>query len=138
MTALWKWSLHLWADDFSNIFGLVLKFFSMAALCIRVKIKNLPPLWLRSLMLDFFSIHLLSFFFFRSSFPFCSTFGLESSQEDVFEEIRPLVQSAIDGFNITTMAYGQTGMIMMILYFFSFCTFLEGNFFLIWYNLYSI
>jgi len=31
------------------------------------------------------------------------------SQEDVFDECRDLVQSAVDGYNVTIFAYGQTG-----------------------------
>eukprot|EP01064_Diplonema_japonicum_P016506 TRINITY_DN24515_c0_g1_i1.p1 TRINITY_DN24515_c0_g1~~TRINITY_DN24515_c0_g1_i1.p1 ORF type:complete len:974 (+),score=229.72 TRINITY_DN24515_c0_g1_i1:98-3019(+) len=33
----------------------------------------------------------------------------EASQEEVFAEIRPLLQSTLDGFNVCVMAYGQTG-----------------------------
>jgi hypothetical protein len=30
-------------------------------------------------------------------------------QEDVFDEIKPFVQTAIDGMNVCIFAYGQTG-----------------------------
>eukprot|EP01067_Filipodium_phascolosomae_P000191 Filipodium_phascolosomae@DN1156_c0_g1_i2.p1 len=36
-------------------------------------------------------------------------FSAESKQEEVFEDTRRLVQSAIDGFNVCIFAYGQTG-----------------------------
>jgi len=34
---------------------------------------------------------------------------LPGSQEEVFEDCRDLVQSALDGYNVTMFAYGQTG-----------------------------
>jgi kinesin family protein C2/C3 len=34
---------------------------------------------------------------------------LDNSQEKIFQDIRKLVQSALDGFNLTVLAYGQTG-----------------------------
>lgn len=42
------------------------------------------------------------------SFSFDSVFA-PGSQEEVFEECRGLIQSAIDGHNVTIFAYGQTG-----------------------------
>ena len=33
----------------------------------------------------------------------------DSNQEEVFKEIKPFVQSALDGENICIFAYGQTG-----------------------------
>lgn len=35
--------------------------------------------------------------------------GSASTQEDVFDCIKPLLQSAIDGYNVCIFAYGQTG-----------------------------
>ncbi|KAF0978592.1 hypothetical protein FDP41_002412 [Naegleria fowleri] len=32
-----------------------------------------------------------------------------STQEDVFEHVKPLIQSALDGYNLCIFAYGQTG-----------------------------
>ena len=43
------------------------------------------------------------------SFEFDRVFGPRSTQKDVFEEVRPLVESVIDGFHGVIMAYGQTG-----------------------------
>merc|ERR1712194_962497 len=35
--------------------------------------------------------------------------GTPGTQEEVFEDCRDLVQSAVDGYNVTIFAYGQTG-----------------------------
>jgi hypothetical protein len=35
--------------------------------------------------------------------------GATATQFEVFHEVRPLVQSALDGFNVSILAYGQTG-----------------------------
>lgn len=43
------------------------------------------------------------------TFGFDSVFNSEHKQEDVWEATEPLIQSAIDGFNVTIFAYGQTG-----------------------------
>ena len=40
---------------------------------------------------------------------FDSCFGEASSQEEIFEDTKMLMQSAIDGFNVCVFAYGQTG-----------------------------
>ena len=42
-------------------------------------------------------------------FGFDNVFSPESDQEEVWEGTEPLVQSAIDGFNVCLFAYGQTG-----------------------------
>lgn len=42
-------------------------------------------------------------------FGFDNVFSPEHGQEDVWEATEPLVQSAVDGFNVTVFAYGQTG-----------------------------
>lgn len=42
-------------------------------------------------------------------FGFDNVFSPEHGQDDVWEATEPLVQSAIDGFNVTIFAYGQTG-----------------------------
>ena len=39
-------------------------------------------------------------------FNFDSIFGETSTQEDVFEETKRLMQSAIDGYNVCIFAYG--------------------------------
>jgi len=42
-------------------------------------------------------------------FGFDTVFSPEHGQEDVWEATEPLVQSAVDGYNVTIFAYGQTG-----------------------------
>uniref|UniRef100_A0A804LY52 Kinesin motor domain-containing protein n=1 Tax=Zea mays TaxID=4577 RepID=A0A804LY52_MAIZE len=37
-------------------------------------------------------------------------FGQESTQEDVFEEVKPILRFALDGHNVCILAYDQTGM----------------------------
>ena len=44
------------------------------------------------------------------TFNFDHIFGMNSTQEDVYETVgRPLVSALFDGFNACLMAYGQTG-----------------------------
>lgn len=45
----------------------------------------------------------------KHAFEFDHVFQPESSQEQVFEQTRALVVSALDGFNVCIFAYGQTG-----------------------------
>ncbi|XP_072943758.1 protein claret segregational [Epargyreus clarus] len=45
----------------------------------------------------------------QHSFTFDGIFTPHSSQEDVFAEVSPMVQSALDGYNVCIFAYGQTG-----------------------------
>jgi len=42
-------------------------------------------------------------------FQFEAVFDGDSTQEQVFSDCRDLIQSAIDGYNVTVFAYGQTG-----------------------------
>lgn len=42
------------------------------------------------------------------NFTFDKIFGMDSTQSQVFEEIQPIVDSVISGFNGTVLAYGQT------------------------------
>lgn len=42
-------------------------------------------------------------------FEFDYVFSPNSQQEDIFEMVSPLIQSALDGYNICIFAYGQTG-----------------------------
>lgn len=46
----------------------------------------------------------------EKTFTFDKVFGAYSTQEDVFDSmVRPIVEEALDGFNCTIFAYGQTG-----------------------------
>lgn len=45
----------------------------------------------------------------RLEFNFDQVFHPNCSQSDVFEMVSPLIQSALDGYNICIFAYGQTG-----------------------------
>uniref|UniRef100_A0A0G4FCF8 Kinesin motor domain-containing protein n=1 Tax=Chromera velia CCMP2878 TaxID=1169474 RepID=A0A0G4FCF8_9ALVE len=42
-------------------------------------------------------------------FTFDKVFGPQSTQEEVFEDVRRLVSSAVDGFNVGVFTFGQTG-----------------------------
>ena len=42
-------------------------------------------------------------------YSFDAVFGEFATQEEVFEDTKRLIQSAIDGFNVSIFAYGQTG-----------------------------
>ena len=42
-------------------------------------------------------------------FVYDSVFGPNSTQDEVFEDTRRVVQSSIDGYNVCVFAYGQTG-----------------------------
>ncbi|XP_077287108.1 protein claret segregational-like [Arctopsyche grandis] len=45
----------------------------------------------------------------KYDFKFDRVFGPSSSQEDIWEEVSCLIQSALDGYNACIFAYGQTG-----------------------------
>ena len=45
----------------------------------------------------------------KRRFEFDRVFGPRTSQEDVFEDTKPLIRSVVDGFNVCIFAYGQTG-----------------------------
>lgn len=45
----------------------------------------------------------------RHQFAFDKVFDGSKTQDDVYAEVAPLVQSAIDGFSLCIFAYGQTG-----------------------------
>ncbi|CAK4756639.1 hypothetical protein LEN26_014344 [Aphanomyces euteiches] len=42
-------------------------------------------------------------------FEFDQVFDWDATQEEMFEEVAALVQSAVDGYNVSIFAYGQTG-----------------------------
>ena len=44
-----------------------------------------------------------------NDFKFDQCFGQDSTQEMVFDEVKNFVQSALDGYNVSLLAYGQTG-----------------------------
>ena len=56
-------------------------------------------------------------------FPFDNVFSSNSGQDDVWEAVEPLVQSAIDGFPTCIFAYGQTGAFDCV---HTFCRFLSA------------
>jgi hypothetical protein len=41
-------------------------------------------------------------------FSFDGIFGMDEGQEEVYERIRPLLEHALDGYNVCVFAYGQT------------------------------
>lgn len=45
----------------------------------------------------------------RKEFEFDKVFCKEASQEEVYSEVEPIIQSALDGRNVCIIAYGQTG-----------------------------
>lgn len=45
----------------------------------------------------------------KHDFSFDQVFHARSRQEDIFEMVSPLIQSALDGYNVCIFAYGQTG-----------------------------
>ncbi|PSC71702.1 kinesin KIFC3 isoform X4 isoform A [Micractinium conductrix] len=45
----------------------------------------------------------------QQEFEFDSVFSGQASQEEVFDEVWPLIRSCADGYNVCILAYGQTG-----------------------------
>jgi hypothetical protein len=45
----------------------------------------------------------------KRTYAYNAVFGPESTQEQVFEQVKDLCQSALDGYNVVCFAYGQTG-----------------------------
>ncbi|KAK4795566.1 hypothetical protein SAY86_027892 [Trapa natans] len=45
----------------------------------------------------------------RKVFTFNKVFGTNTTQDQVYEDTRPLVRSILDGYNVCIFAYGQTG-----------------------------
>lgn len=45
----------------------------------------------------------------EKEFVYDSCFGSQTSQDEIFEDTKMLIQSGIDGYNVCIFAYGQTG-----------------------------
>eukprot|EP00484_Ammonia_sp_Unknown_P030939 CAMPEP_0197024310 /NCGR_PEP_ID=MMETSP1384-20130603/4880_1 /TAXON_ID=29189 /ORGANISM="Ammonia sp." /LENGTH=1568 /DNA_ID=CAMNT_0042452673 /DNA_START=34 /DNA_END=4740 /DNA_ORIENTATION=+ len=45
----------------------------------------------------------------KKYFSFDQVYPPEASQETIFMDVKPLIQSAVDGYNVCIFAYGQTG-----------------------------
>lgn len=58
---------------------------------------------------DEFSVNLESKQGQVKNYVYDTVFGPTATQEEVFEDSRRLIQSAVDGFNVCIFAYGQTG-----------------------------
>ena len=43
------------------------------------------------------------------TFKFDKVFQPEDTQNSIFEEVREVIKSALDGYNVCIFAYGQTG-----------------------------
>lgn len=44
-----------------------------------------------------------------NTFTFDRIYGEDSSQEDLFQDVKPIVHAVLNGYNGTVLAYGQTG-----------------------------
>ena len=44
-----------------------------------------------------------------NSFTFDRIYGEASTQEDMFQDVKPIVHAVLNGYNGTVLAYGQTG-----------------------------
>ncbi|XP_033745446.1 kinesin-like protein KIN-14E isoform X2 [Pecten maximus] len=45
----------------------------------------------------------------KKMFTFDRVFGIDTTQEQVFADTKPIISSCVDGYNVCLMAYGQTG-----------------------------
>jgi hypothetical protein len=60
-------------------------------------------------VVDDFTVTLLETKSGPKNYSFDSCFHAKTGQDQVFEDVKRLIQSAIDGYNVCIFAYGQTG-----------------------------
>lgn len=101
-----KWSA---AEDPLGLLGLV-----MTEVCVRVAVRVRPLLPKEVLRHHEVCVRVVPgsaqvMFGSDRLFSFDHAFGPTASQDEVYESVRPLVESLLDGNNATVFCYGQTG-----------------------------